>query len=128
MLADHVLSFAGSPRAKAVMARQEGNPAVSYKTQTNDIGRPGTIVESFYDNYPDDAAYGSTVVYAFANSAAASSFTSEYPAFVPLAAAATTTAPAQTTSITVEDFIPTEQRTTSKPSPPNQSFLLSTVS
>ncbi len=85
------------------MAMEENNPAVSYVTQTNTIGIIGTLVESFLDLYDDDRAYDSTVVFVFSNSAAASSFTSEYPLFEQLSAAATKTTPAQTISTTVEE-------------------------
>ena len=111
---------------------EENNPAVFYVTQTNTIEIIGTLVESFLDLYDDDRAYDSTVVFVFSNSAAASSFTSEYPLFEQLSAAATTTNPAQTISTTVEVGVSTEQHTisrssSSKPMIPSVNIQLKTT-
>ena len=85
----------------------ENDAACSSATQT-------TLVKSFLNHYNSDGAYGSTMVYVFSNSAAASSFTSEYPFLEQLSAAATTT-PAQTSSTTDEVEISTGQDYTSRP-------------
>ena len=110
MLSDHSLSFAGSHRVNAIVARQTGDPALSYVTPTGNFPLIDTVVESFLD--PSDY----TEVYEFPNSAAASSFTSELPLFELLSAAAATAAAAQTTSAAAGLVTSIERQSTSIPS------------
>ena len=89
---DHFFpSLAFHPTKAAIAMAMEGNdPAVPSAAQTS------TLVESLLNFYDDDTASSFTVVITFANSAAASSWTSEDSWFEQLPAAAITTAAAQT--------------------------------